>query len=165
MNELTTEIGNIYAKNTSAVHDARFRGLFEKHARRTEIIVKSVLYISTIYVITFMLLSTLNSVVTGKMQPTLGFFMPGVDENTTCGITLLVLHQIAISTFGMTIEIVFNATLYVVFSNMSMISAMIVDHTEELQRKLNMPKGVMCIDIDIKRQQIDLIRMHLKYNK
>lgn len=160
LNELTVEIGDIYTENENV---ARFHEIFVQYSRYTEIIVKSVLYALTTYAITYIALSILYSIITGKMMPTLGFYMPGVDENTTWGITVLVLQQIVASILGIIAEMAYDATLYAVFLNMAMISAVIVAHIDEFQKSLSITGGAS--RVDVRRKQIGLIRMHLKYNE
>lgn len=161
LNEITAFICHIYRKNASE-DNAHFDGICVRFARISDLLVKCVITFYIFNGFCYAFLNIVESVLTGKIIPVFRFYLYGIDEHTTIGITILVIHQFISLGCYVAGTTNFDALTYVIFANMPMIASTINGHLSELDNIMKMsPQNVL----QIKRKQIDIICMHRKYNE
>lgn len=95
-------------------------------------------------------------------EPSMGVYLPGMSYLENYGLALQAFHNIVISLLDILIFTAFEMLIYIVFTNMLLISTIIVRELGDLRMALEKPDTS---EYEIQCRLLKIIQMHKKYNE
>lgn len=159
--EIGDFIGYIYKQNFKPTSRYYYAILCNNYAKLSQRVLRTVLITYVCMTFFFVILSLAENYSSGALIPILDAHFPGVDEKTM-GFVFVILFNYAMCLIGFYIAGSYNSLLFLIFTNMPMVSSVIVGHLDELRDILEEPK----YDIhDVENRLLNIIIMQDIYVK
>lgn len=158
-------IDEIYKKNSQLFKthaNLRNYKLCEKYSK-CEYIVKIIYVLNGLCATNTCLYSVIIYFVTADRVLTIPMSFPFLDINTTGGFIALLLLQALVLLYSYIVFSSFDSILIVIVLNMRMISAIITGHFDDFRQTIAL--NSKCTKLEIRRQLLNIIWMHRKYNE
>lgn len=158
VNDVMEFIANIYSENSKS--QAKHYEMCQKYAPLSQLILK--VWGSVYFTIfqTAIAISILEYLITGDMKPFMHIYIPGIDNYSATGFTMLLVLNYILGVCCFFTLIPIDSTFFVIFANFPMISTILTDKLNELNASL---ENVRKSPRDIHLEFISLIAMHRKY--
>lgn len=151
---------DVYSKNSKP--GDKYYKICSKYGRRSKNSVKFGLGSWTVGYLIVLLLTTLDSLLSDKIRPSVYIYLPGVHHYSTPLMIVLCLFNLLTSSFMLVVTSSCDALFFFLFLNMPMVSSIITDHLQELNDMVLLDRNK---SIGMKRKMVEYYCMHLKYKE